>query len=48
MIGWLAAVLLATSVLGAPTSARSAPEPLAGRVVVLDPDRLVGLPPSPT
>ncbi len=42
MIGWLAAVLLATSVLGAPTSARPAPEPLAGRVVVLDPGHQLG------
>ena len=42
MIGWLAAVLVATSVLGAPTAARPAPEPLAGRVVVLDPGHQLG------
>jgi N-acetylmuramoyl-L-alanine amidase len=42
MIGWLAAVVMATSVLGAPTAARPAPQPLAGRVVVLDPGHQLG------
>ena len=42
MIGWLAAVLVATSALGAPTAAPPAPQPLAGRVVVLDPGHQLG------